>query len=172
MEHMKVVRIEVDGEPVYIECVDVEVIGDTAAPPVEAGPSRLPRDPSRQEVGVRRNLTSDPAKLQNAWNEGMRSVRQAAGAAFKQLTAMPRKPDRMVIEVGVKMSAQAGLIMANVSGEASVKVTLEWSSVATAGAPEKEADDKPDEQRELAEVKVNDLAVNGAGEPEAGRDGE
>src|SRR5690606_20128128 len=103
-------RIEVDGEPIYIECVDVDIIGDPAAPPVEVGPSRLPRDPGRQEVGVRdRILASDPAKLQKAWNDGMRSVRQAASAAFRHLRSMPRKPDRMVIEMGLKMTAQAGL---------------------------------------------------------------
>ncbi|MCA6091987.1 hypothetical protein LE181_07405 [Streptomyces sp. SCA3-4] len=57
---------------------------------------------------------------------GLDSVRDAAHAVVGRLADLPRRPDKVVLELGLKLSAETGVFLAKTAGEASLTLTLEW----------------------------------------------
>ncbi|MFD7132861.1 CU044_2847 family protein [Streptomyces sp. NPDC059894] len=55
-------------------------------------------------------------------------VRDVAGHVFDRLSAMPRKPDRIRVEFGVKLTADANVILTRTAGEAHFVVEMEWEA--------------------------------------------
>ncbi|GGP73966.1 hypothetical protein GCM10010214_56410 [Streptomyces abikoensis] len=57
---------------------------------------------------------------------GLDSVRDAAHAVVGRLTDLPRRPNKITLELGLKLSGEAGVFLAKTAGEASLTLTLEW----------------------------------------------
>ncbi|GHF04680.1 CU044_2847 family protein [Streptomyces morookaense] len=57
---------------------------------------------------------------------GLDSVRDAAHAVVGRLADLPSRPSRITLELGMKLSAEAGVFLAKTAGEASLTLTLEW----------------------------------------------
>jgi D-serine deaminase-like pyridoxal phosphate-dependent protein len=57
---------------------------------------------------------------------GLESVREAAHAVLGKVAGLPRQPDRITLELGLKLSAEAGVFLAKTAGEGSLTLTLEW----------------------------------------------
>jgi Trypsin-co-occurring domain 1 len=55
-------------------------------------------------------------------------LKRVLWSAAATLRDMPRRPDRLTVEVGAKFVAGAGVIIARTSAEASIKVVAEWRS--------------------------------------------
>jgi hypothetical protein len=53
-------------------------------------------------------------------------VRDAADVALRQFRGMASKPDEVQIEFGVKLTAQAGAVIAKTGLEGQLKVKLAW----------------------------------------------
>ncbi|MEU9875549.1 CU044_2847 family protein [Streptomyces phaeochromogenes] len=55
-------------------------------------------------------------------------VRPAVQDVVDSLRAMPRRPDRITLEFGVKVTAEAGVVLARTAAEAHFTVGVEWES--------------------------------------------
>ncbi|MFE1249215.1 CU044_2847 family protein [Streptomyces sp. NPDC058766] len=95
-----VLRVEVDGPP----------------PPLGAD--------AHEPVSRRRSATAETAT--GTLREAVDRVRPAAQDVLDSLRAMPQAPDRVTLEFGVKLAADAGVVLARASSEAHFKVLMEW----------------------------------------------
>jgi hypothetical protein len=66
-------------------------------------------------------------KLAGSLGEGLEGVRTFAGEVLASIKNSPQPPDRVAVEFGVTLSAQAGVAIAEVAGEGHLTITLEWS---------------------------------------------
>ncbi|NUP44726.1 MAG: hypothetical protein HOY76_48790 [Streptomyces sp.] len=53
-------------------------------------------------------------------------VQEIAGHVFDKLSALPRKPERIRVEFGVKLTADANVILTRTGGEAHFVIEMEW----------------------------------------------
>ncbi|WP_327064605.1 hypothetical protein OG500_02010 [Kitasatospora sp. NBC_01250] len=58
---------------------------------------------------------------------GLVRVRHLATALLERLKDLPRSPDHIRAEFGIKVTAEAGLVVAKASGDAHITLELEWS---------------------------------------------
>lgn len=61
-------------------------------------------------------------------------IRHAASVALRQFQTMAEQPDEVQIEFGVKLTAQAGAVIAKTGLEGHLKVQLTWRNEAAADA--------------------------------------
>lgn len=113
-------RVEVDGAP----------------PPYDGDAY----EPVRRRTGAE---AADAAT--GTLREAVDRVRPAAQDVLDSLRAMPQAPDRVALEFGVKLSADAGVVLARASSEAHFKVLLEWERQPRERerAPGEEGNDEP-----------------------------
>ncbi|HHS97503.1 MAG TPA: hypothetical protein ENK08_06330 [Chloroflexi bacterium] len=65
-------------------------------------------------------------RAQQTFEAALEKVRPAAQAIIKKLRALHDPPDEIEVEFGLKMSAEAGAVIAATGVEANYKVTLTW----------------------------------------------
>ena len=65
-------------------------------------------------------------RAQQTFEAALEKVRPAAQAIIKKLRALHDPPDEIEVEFGLKMSAEAGAVVAAAGVEANYKVTLTW----------------------------------------------
>lgn len=71
-------------------------------------------------------------KLPEAFGEGLRRVQALADEALASMGDLKQAPDVVSLEFGLKMSATAGVVVAQSTGEAHVKLLIEWHRQASA----------------------------------------
>jgi hypothetical protein len=67
-----------------------------------------------------------PGRATAAFETGFGQVRAAAAHALEQLSTLPRRPDTVELEFGIKFSAEAGAILARTGAEGHLKVRMVW----------------------------------------------
>lgn len=67
-----------------------------------------------------------PEKAQHTFEAALDKINPVASAIIKKLRALHDPPDEIEVEFGLKMSADAGAIIAVAGIEANYKVTLTW----------------------------------------------
>ena len=98
------------------------------------------------EVGDRDGLaqaarvTDVVESVATSFGAALASVRDAAATALRQFRAMDARPDEIQVEFGVRLSAQAGAVIAKAGGDGHLKVKLTWQR----SAPRQE-DEAPQE---------------------------
>ncbi|MFI5799022.1 CU044_2847 family protein [Streptomyces sp. NPDC051677] len=97
---------------------------------VETGAPTAPRpasDDAYEPIGRPR-----PAEAVGSAAETLRNavdrVRPAVQDVVDSLRAMPRRPDRITLEFGVKVTAEAGVVLARTAAEAHFSVGVEWEA--------------------------------------------
>ncbi|PWG11860.1 hypothetical protein DF268_19730 [Streptomyces sp. V2] len=60
--------------------------------------------------------------------EAVDRVRPVVQDVVDSLRAMPRRPDRITLEFGVKVTAEAGVVLARTAAEAHFSVGVEWEA--------------------------------------------
>jgi hypothetical protein len=75
--------------------------------------------------------------VEGKFEDALRSVRNAAESALRIFRDEALKPDSVDIELGVKLNASAGAVIARTAGEAHLVVRLHWDA-GTAGGSEGE----------------------------------
>ena len=60
--------------------------------------------------------------------EALRRVRPAVTAVLKQVRDLATPPDKVTVEFGVKLTAEAGVVIAKAASEANFKLSLEWTA--------------------------------------------
>lgn len=66
------------------------------------------------------------ARAQQSFEQSLDKVRPAAAAIIKKLRGLSDPPDEIEVEFGLKLSAEAGAIIAAAGIEANYTVTLKW----------------------------------------------
>ncbi|MFJ4084662.1 CU044_2847 family protein [Streptomyces iakyrus] len=66
------------------------------------------------------------AVAQESLQQSLDRIRPVAAAVWEKLRHLPQTPDRVCVEFGIKLSAEAGVIVARGATEANFVVTLEW----------------------------------------------
>ncbi len=67
------------------------------------------------------------------FESALQTVRSAAEGILNQLRLLQQPPDEVAVEFGVKMSAEAGAVIAKASTEANFKINLTWKKAAADG---------------------------------------
>ncbi|WP_258308722.1 CU044_2847 family protein [Streptomyces sp. NWU339] len=67
------------------------------------------------------------AVAQETLQQSLDRIRPVAVAVWEKLRHLPETPDRVSVEFGIKLSLEAGVIVARGSTEANFVVSLEWS---------------------------------------------
>jgi hypothetical protein len=61
-----------------------------------------------------------------SFEEGLDRIRQAAASVLHRLQDMPRRPDEVNLEFGMRLNAELGAVIAKSSGEAHLHVSMTW----------------------------------------------
>jgi hypothetical protein len=88
------------------------------------------------ESGARLVSRGDgPAQAARTFEGALEGVRAAAQSALRVFRDGALKPDSVELEFGVKLSAEAGAVIAKGSAEGHLVVKLSWSPGQASGAP-------------------------------------
>lgn len=74
-------------------------------------------------LGKREDLIED---ARTSFDKALSNVRGAATAALTQFRSMSQQPTEVEIKFGVKLTAEAGAIIAKTGLEGTLEVTLRW----------------------------------------------
>lgn len=65
-------------------------------------------------------------KTAEQMDEAINVAKRVAGKASQQLTNMDHRPDEVQIKLGLKLTAEAGALIAKTSAEGNIEITLTW----------------------------------------------
>jgi Trypsin-co-occurring domain 1 len=65
----------------------------------------------------------------------MERVRQVATVALDKLSQLPRRPETVEVEFGLRLNAEAGAVIARTEAEGHLKIKLTWHNP-TSGSPD------------------------------------
>ncbi|WP_327436445.1 hypothetical protein OG279_37410 (plasmid) [Streptomyces sp. NBC_01201] len=96
--------------------------------PFEDGEAFVVELSDEQGTGVIRASRGDElfATSADTFESGMARVQRVAAVMLERLADLPRKPDHVRAEFGLRVTAEAGLVVAKGSGDAHIKLELEW----------------------------------------------
>ncbi len=98
--------------------------------PLEDGGSIWVEVETPEAPGIRQAGRDLPAKAQQTFEAALEKVRPTAQVIIQKLRALHDPPDEIAVEFGLKLSAEAGAVIAAGGMEANYKVTLKWSKKA------------------------------------------
>ena len=82
---------------------------------------------NEQHGVVRANKTGDLiATSKVKFEEAISQIKPFVSPIIQNLQDLPKMPDEIKVEFGVKLSANAGAFIASASSEASIKINLQW----------------------------------------------
>jgi hypothetical protein len=67
--------------------------------------------------------------------DALRRVTPTVTTVINQVRSLASPPEKINLEFGVKLTAEAGVVIAKAAAEANFKLSLEWTT--TSSAPEK-----------------------------------
>jgi Trypsin-co-occurring domain 1 len=103
-----------------------------------------------QRIGRERPAVQDAAEtLQQALSR----VRPAVDAVLDTVRGMAERPDRVTLEFGIRLSAEAGVVVARAATEANFTVSVEWSRD---GRARHERDERAERERDEREERAED----------------
>jgi hypothetical protein len=76
---------------------------------------------------VQASLSETIAKARITLEESLEKVKPAAKHIIRQIRKLPDPPDEVQVSFGLKLSAEAGAVLASASTEANYTVTLTWT---------------------------------------------
>ncbi|MGW0959982.1 CU044_2847 family protein [Streptomyces gelaticus] len=114
--------------------IQAETEADAAVPPPreERGTNGSPFGPEGpRPVGRGERANQILGRAGSSIEEALDQIREFGAQSLTRLTDLPRKPDKVTIEVAIKLSAEAGVMVAKAATEANFRVAMEWDSAAT-----------------------------------------
>ncbi|MFD5288828.1 CU044_2847 family protein [Streptomyces rochei] len=113
---------------------------ETSDPAPAAVSVPVPEDPYEDEdeyEPIRRRRPADGVSgAADTLRGAVDRVRPAVSDIVDSLRSMPRRPDRITLEFGVKVTAEAGVVVARSTAEAHFTVGVEWETAPASGAPD------------------------------------
>lgn len=105
MDDHKIISFEADGlGPIWIEVSSESAVSGLGTNKVGGG--------------------TTPQKFDDA----LATVRGIAGKIIGQITTLPNQPDEVECKIGIKFNAEAGVVVARVSSEGNLELTLKWKN--------------------------------------------
>ena len=101
-----------DGGTVVVE------VDDDQAGPIQVG--TIPAGP----IQAGRRLGEVAKEVATTFEDALSGVTSAAQAVSRELRTL--EPDELTIQIGLKMTAELGAIIAKAGGEANFSVTMKW----------------------------------------------
>ena len=98
-----------DGSTILVEVDEPESAGGTAR--------------------VARGDNKTVAKANQTFEKALDKIKPTANAVISKLRDLTHSPDEITVEFGLKLSAEAGAVLAAAGIEANYKVTLTWKKV-------------------------------------------
>lgn len=96
--------------------------------PLEDGTTMLVEIDEPEQGGlVKASLSEKIAKSQQTLEKSLEKVQPAAKFVIAQLRKLNDSPDEIQVSFGLKLSADAGAVLASAGAEANYTVTLKWS---------------------------------------------
>jgi hypothetical protein len=96
--------------------------------PLEDGGTMLVEiDETESGSLVRASLSEKIVKAQQTLEKSLENVKPAARYIIQQVRQIPDAPDEVQITFGLKLSADAGAVLASAGAEANYTVTLKWT---------------------------------------------
>ncbi|MGW2215198.1 CU044_2847 family protein [Nonomuraea sp. NPDC001684] len=92
--------------------------GGTVLVEVNERPGDEPLPAGRTRAAVER--------MPEALGAGLQRVQTFATDVLRRMRSCPEPPDVVAVEFGMKLTAKAGVVVAESTGEAHLKVTVEW----------------------------------------------
>jgi Trypsin-co-occurring domain 1 len=65
------------------------------------------------------------------FDDALATLRGIAGKIIGQITDLPNRPDEVECKIGIKFNAEAGVVLAKMSSEGSLELTLKWKNEKT-----------------------------------------
>ena len=96
---------------------------ETTAPASARPASEDPYEPIR-----RPRPADDVGNAADTLRDAVDRVRPAVQDIVESLRSVPRRPDRITLEFGVKVTAEAGVVVARTAAEAHFTVGVEWDA--------------------------------------------
>ena len=99
------------------------------AVPLDGGVSVLVEAAEGEETGIDRVSRLGDAVRDSAetLQQALTRVRPAVAAVFGSMRTLPEPPEKISVEFGIRLTAEAGVVVARASTEANFTVTLEWT---------------------------------------------
>ncbi|PSL54510.1 hypothetical protein B0I31_10624 [Saccharothrix carnea] len=105
---------------------------------------------------VRAGRWNPVERAEETLENGIERAKKVARSVAAKIGSMPSpRPDKVAVEIGLKVSSSAALAIAKSSAEAHVKITVEWhrDSLPTEAPPEEagsaDNESKPDREPEV-----------------------
>jgi hypothetical protein len=96
--------------------------------PLEDGTNILIEIDDVEQGGlVKASLSETVVKAQQSLEKSLEKVKPAAQYIIKQIRELHDSPDEVQVSFGLKLSADAGAVLASASAEANYTVTLKWA---------------------------------------------
>jgi hypothetical protein len=103
--------------------------GFVEVPLPDGGSLIVEASPDLDEGLVRASAAQRIAEVASeSFESALGRVALAAAAVRDKMTALEVQPDEVTVEFGIKLGSAAGVVVANASTEANVKVLLRWTS--------------------------------------------
>src|SRR4051812_41682964 len=91
------------------------------------GGEKIRVEGSGEDDRVTRGGSTDPFKdSEVAFDAAMAKLKPICAAIVKQAKEMIVQPDEFSVEFGVKLSAEAGVVIAKTAAEANLKISVKW----------------------------------------------
>jgi hypothetical protein len=105
--------------------------------PLEDGSNILVEIEETDQGGlVKASLSETIVKAQQTLEKSMEKVKPAAQYIIQQIRGLHDAPDEVQVSFGLKLSADAGAVLASASAEANYTVTLKWAKEKEQTKPE------------------------------------
>ncbi|GIF99495.1 CU044_2847 family protein [Catellatospora citrea] len=85
-----------------------------------------PSDGERDELveaGVGDHITT----ARDSFQTMMSRLRPVIQTVTDQVSSLPRRPDKFTVEIGIKITAESGVVIAKAASEGHLTLTMEWS---------------------------------------------
>ncbi|HYV06538.1 MAG TPA: CU044_2847 family protein [Blastocatellia bacterium] len=105
--------------------------------PLQDGGTIMVEVDSAQPAGVRvrgGSPTEIAEKARQSFETSLERIKPAAAAIIAKLRELSDQPEQVSVEFGIKLSAEAGVVLASTGVEANFKVTLQWKRAMQAQA--------------------------------------
>ena len=83
----------------------------------------IPEDEEGDEEATR---DGEVKKASKSFKKALAAVKPIAETLIEKCTGLSKRPQEIEVEFGIKMNAEAGVVVATTGVEANFKVTLKW----------------------------------------------
>lgn len=80
------------------------------------------------KVGFGVQAGEDKKKAENAFNQGLKTIRLAANSLLETLDTLEERPDTVRVDFAIKFDAEGRAMIANPGGDAQLRVSLGWNT--------------------------------------------